>query len=91
MLVPTIPIDQYLPNSRLYFGQRAIEVKGTDRSRVAGILSIKVGHQLMEKIEHAIKSQVKDCQVQIHAEPIEDPTSWEDNALTNFEKKTPNS
>jgi hypothetical protein len=41
----------------------------------------------MEKIEHAIKSQVKDCQVQIHAEPIEDPTSWEDNALTSFEKK----
>ncbi|NBR06083.1 MAG: cation transporter [Planctomycetes bacterium] len=56
-----------------------------------GILSIKVGHQLMEKIEHAIKLQVKDCQVQIHAEPIEDPTSWEDNALTHFEKKSPNS
>ncbi|PHX62977.1 MAG: cation-efflux pump [Planctomycetaceae bacterium] len=56
-----------------------------------GLLSIKVGHQLMEKIEHAIKLQIKDCQVQIHAEPIEDPTSWEDNALTSFEKKVPNS
>ena len=44
-----------------------------------GILSIKVGHQLMEKIEHAIKIEIKDCQVQIHAEPIEDPVSWEDN------------
>lgn len=44
-----------------------------------GILSIKVGHQLMEKIEHAIKIEIKDCQVQIHAEPIEDPVSWEDS------------
>jgi cation diffusion facilitator family transporter len=56
-----------------------------------GLVSIKVGHQLMEKIEQAIKLQIKDCQVQIHAEPIEDPTSWEDNALTSFEKKAPNS
>jgi len=55
-----------------------------------GIINIKDAHQRMEKIEHGIKCQIKDCEVQIHAEPIEDPTSWEDNALIRFEKKAPN-
>lgn len=41
MLVPTIPIDQYLPNSRLFFGNKAIEVRGSDRTRFAGIVSVK--------------------------------------------------
>ena len=41
MLVPTMSIDKYLPNSRLFFGQKAIEVRGPDKSRVAGIISIK--------------------------------------------------
>lgn len=41
MLAPTIPIDQYLPTSRLYFGQKAIEVRGADKSRVAALMSIK--------------------------------------------------
>ncbi len=41
MLVPTISIDKYLPTTRLFFGQKAIEVRGPDKSRVAGIISIK--------------------------------------------------
>lgn len=41
MLVPNTTIDKYLPHSRLFFGQRAIEVRGQDRNRVAGIISIK--------------------------------------------------
>ncbi|MEK6733584.1 MAG: VirB4 family type IV secretion/conjugal transfer ATPase, partial [Pseudomonadota bacterium] len=41
MLVPTLPIDKYLPTSRLYFGKKAIEVRGSDKSRLAGIISIK--------------------------------------------------
>ena len=41
MLAPTVPIDQYLPSTRLYFGQKAIEVRGPDKSRVAGMVSIK--------------------------------------------------
>lgn len=41
MLVPTSNIDKYLPINRLYFGSKAIEVRGRDRDRVAGILSIK--------------------------------------------------
>ncbi len=41
MLIPTIPVDKYLPNTRLFFGQRAIEARSADKTRVAGILSIK--------------------------------------------------
>ncbi len=42
MLVPTTTsIDKYLPSTRLYFGKKAIEVKGPDKNRVAGIISIK--------------------------------------------------
>jgi type IV secretion system protein VirB4 len=41
MLVPTGSIDQYLPINRLYFGNKAIEIKGRDKDRVAGIVSIK--------------------------------------------------
>lgn len=41
MLVPTTPIDQYLPINRLYFGQKAIEVRGRDKTRMAAIISIK--------------------------------------------------
>ncbi len=41
MLVPTIPVASYLANNRLYFGKRALEVKGAVKSRFAGIISIK--------------------------------------------------
>ncbi len=40
-LVPNITIDKYLPTTRLFFGNKAIEVRGAEKSRVAGILSIK--------------------------------------------------
>ena len=41
MLPPTYDISRYLPTHRLYFGPRAIEVRGPTRSRFAGIVSIK--------------------------------------------------
>ncbi len=41
MLVPTTQIDKYLPTTRLYFGKKAIEVRGVDKSRLAGLISIK--------------------------------------------------
>lgn len=40
-LVPTVNIDKYLPTTRLYFGSKAIEIRGGDNTRVAGIVSIK--------------------------------------------------
>ncbi|MFM9890354.1 MAG: VirB4 family type IV secretion/conjugal transfer ATPase [Rickettsiales bacterium] len=41
MLVPTIPIADYLPVNRLYFGSRAIEIRGATGTKYAGIVSIK--------------------------------------------------
>lgn len=41
MLVPTMDISEYIPTNRLYFGKRAIEVKGSTGSRFAGIVSVK--------------------------------------------------
>ncbi len=41
MLVPNMEICRYLPTHRLYFGARAIEVRGPNKSRYAGIVSVK--------------------------------------------------
>lgn len=41
MLVPTIDIDHYISNHRLYFGPRAIEVRGPSQRRFAGMIGIK--------------------------------------------------
>lgn len=41
MLASTLDAAHYLPTHRLYFGKRAIEVKGPTGSRFAGLLSIK--------------------------------------------------
>jgi type IV secretion system protein VirB4 len=39
--VPSISIDKHLPTHRLYFGTRAIESRGINGSRFAGIISIR--------------------------------------------------
>lgn len=41
VLVPSIDIARYLPTHRLYFGPRAIEVRGPNSSRFAAIVSVK--------------------------------------------------
>lgn len=41
MLVPTTDISHYLPTQRLYFGPRAIEVRGPLGSRFAAMVSVK--------------------------------------------------
>ncbi|MES2985065.1 MAG: VirB4 family type IV secretion/conjugal transfer ATPase [Pseudomonadota bacterium] len=41
VMVPTIDIAHYLPTSRLYFGNRAIEIRSASGTRFAGIVSIK--------------------------------------------------
>ncbi len=41
MMVPTGDISHYLPIDRLYFGNRAIEIRSLTKTRFAGILSIK--------------------------------------------------
>ncbi len=41
MLVPNMEIRDYLPTHRLYFGNRAIEVRGNDKTQYAGMVSVK--------------------------------------------------
>ena len=41
MLYPNMPINQYLPNRRLYFGSRAVEARGNADTHVAGMISIR--------------------------------------------------
>lgn len=41
MLVPTMDISHYLSTQRMYFGARAIEIRGLTKTRFAGIISIK--------------------------------------------------
>lgn len=41
MLVPTMDISHYLSTQRLYFGKRAIEMRGLTKTRFAGIVSVK--------------------------------------------------
>lgn len=41
VMVPNMDIASFLPNHRLYFGPRAIEIRGPSRSRFASIVSIK--------------------------------------------------
>ena len=41
MLVPTMDISHYLSTQRLYFGSRAVEMRGLTKTRFAGIVSVK--------------------------------------------------
>lgn len=41
MLAPSMDISQYLSTNRLYFGQKAIEVRGPTRKKYASMVSIK--------------------------------------------------
>ncbi len=41
MLVPTMDLSHYLPMSRLYFGTRAIEIRGATKTRFGAMLSVK--------------------------------------------------
>ncbi len=41
MLVPTMDISHYLPMSRLYFGGRAIEIRGIHKTRFAAMISVR--------------------------------------------------
>lgn len=41
VMVPNIDIAKFLPSHRLYFGPRAIEIRGASKSRFAAIVSIK--------------------------------------------------
>jgi cation diffusion facilitator family transporter len=48
---------------------------------VPGQWSVQRGHQLLEEIEHEIRSLLPDLTILTHLEPVEDPVSWDDVEL----------
>lgn len=48
---------------------------------VPGVWSVSRGHELLEVIEADVRSQIPNSTVFTHLEPIEDPASWDDEAL----------
>lgn len=48
---------------------------------VPGGWTIQQGHDLVERIETDIRSQINQCSVFTHLEPIEDPLAFEDQSL----------
>jgi cation diffusion facilitator family transporter len=56
---------------------------------VPGKMSVREGHDLVERIEAAIGATVPNLEVTIHIEPIEEEASYRDNALAGFEREIP--
>ena len=48
---------------------------------VPGDWTVRRGHDLLERIESAIRTRFDKCTVATHLEPVEDARSWEDDGL----------
>ncbi len=48
---------------------------------VPGRWSVQRGHQLLEKLEQDLRTELPDTTVFTHLEPLDDPASWDDVAL----------
>jgi divalent metal cation (Fe/Co/Zn/Cd) transporter len=48
---------------------------------VPGVWTVRQGHALLEKIEHALRHAIPNATVFTHLEPVEDPTSFADMGL----------
>lgn len=52
---------------------------------VPGAMSVHEAHDLAERVEAVLRTALPRVAVTIHIEPIEEPASWEDNALRGIE------
>jgi cation diffusion facilitator family transporter len=48
---------------------------------VPGIWTVQRGHDLLERIEESIRTALPDAVVFTHLEPLDDPSSWADDAI----------
>lgn len=78
MLAPTMDISHLLPTRRLYFGKRAIEIKGPTGRRYAGIVSIK-------EYSAATAAGILDAFLQLPFEFIISQSFLFENRQTNIE------
>jgi cation diffusion facilitator family transporter len=53
---------------------------------VPGDMSVSATHSLIQRIEQAIHRAFEDCEITIHAEPVEERASWEDSELLPVEE-----
>ena len=52
---------------------------------VPGAMTVRDAHDVGDRVEAALRSAIPGVEVTIHIEPIEEPVSWEDNALRGIE------
>jgi divalent metal cation (Fe/Co/Zn/Cd) transporter len=53
---------------------------------VPGAKSVRWSHEIIARIEQAIRSALPGSEVSIHVEPIEDRSAWEDSELVPIEQ-----
>jgi cation diffusion facilitator family transporter len=53
---------------------------------VPGVFTVRRAHEIIERIESAIRAALPDMEVTIHVEPIEERAAWEDSALVPLEE-----
>ena len=56
---------------------------------VPGAWTVQQGHDLLEQIEHEIRTALPDSTVFTHLEPVEDPASWADGSLDRSQGDPP--
>jgi len=55
---------------------------------VPGSWSVRQGHALLERIEADVRRVIPNVTLTTHLEPLEDPSSWDDQALDRSELRT---
>jgi divalent metal cation (Fe/Co/Zn/Cd) transporter len=54
---------------------------------VPGKMSVAEGHDLADRIEEAMRAALANLEVQIHLEPIESSSAWQDSELLHVENQ----
>jgi cation diffusion facilitator family transporter len=54
---------------------------------VPGEMSVAEAHELVDRIEDALRGALSNLEVTIHLEPIEAPSAWKDSALLGVEPR----
>jgi cation diffusion facilitator family transporter len=78
----TAVLGRYASDEVVFHGVRTRE-SGADKHvamhvLVPGDWTVQRGHDLLEEVEHAVRTEFGRCEVVTHLEPIEDPRSYED-------------
>jgi cation diffusion facilitator family transporter len=53
---------------------------------VPGAWTVQQGHDVVERLERELRQQLPNLTISTHLEPLEDPVSWEDAALTRADR-----